>query len=136
MRRTRQTASLPNTSLARPECRKVDTNMIRSMSAFALATLLAATAAWAQDSAATFEVAAIKPSNPDPTNPLSMVPTVRPQPGGRLTITNLPLKGLIGFAYELQDFRVDGGPPALMNAKFDIVAKASGAGTLTPKEMM
>ena len=55
------------------------------MSAFALATLLAATAAWAQDSAATFEVAAIKPSNPDPTNPLSMVPTVRPQPGGRLS---------------------------------------------------
>jgi uncharacterized protein (TIGR03435 family) len=109
-------------------------NMIRSTSAFAFATLLAATAATAQDPA-TFEVASIKPSNPDPTNPLSMVPMARPQPGGRLTVNNFPLKMLIGFAYEMQDFRVDGGPPALMSAKFDIIAKASGGGTLTAKEM-
>jgi uncharacterized protein (TIGR03435 family) len=109
-------------------------NMIRSTSAFAFATLLAATAATAQDPA-TFEVASIKPSNPDPTNPLSMVPMARPQPGGRLTVNNFPLKMLIGFAYEMQDFRVDGGPPALMSAKFDIIAKASGGGTLTTKEM-
>ena len=120
-------------------------NMIRSTCGFALAILLAATAASAQDPAApaaavssdaTFEVAAIKPSNPDPANPLSMVPMIRPQPGGRLTVTNLPLKMLIGFAYEMQDFRVDGGPRALMSAKFDIIAKASGGATLTPKEMM
>jgi uncharacterized protein (TIGR03435 family) len=119
-------------------------NMIRSTSGFALAILLAATAAFAQDPAApsaaaspdaTFEVASIKPSNPDPANPLSMIPMMRPQPGGRLTVTNLPLKMLIGFAYELQDFRVDGGPAALMNAKYDIIAKASGGATLTPKEM-
>jgi uncharacterized protein (TIGR03435 family) len=109
-------------------------NMIRSTCAFALATFLAATTASAQD--ATFEVAAIKPSNPDPSNPLSMIPMIRPQPGGRVTANNMPLKALIGFAYELQDFRVDGGPAALMNAKFDIVAKASGSATLTPKEMM
>jgi len=118
--------------------------MIRSTSVFAFAALLAATAASAQDPAApsppassdaTFEVAAIKPSNPDPSNPLGMIPMLRPQPGGRLTATNLPLKMLIGFAYEVQDFRIDGGPPALMSAKFDIVAKTSGSGTLTPKEM-
>jgi bla regulator protein blaR1 len=118
--------------------------MIRSTSGFALAILLTATAASAQDPAApsaaaspdaTFEVASIKPSNPDPANPLSMVPMARPQPGGRLTVNNFPLKMLIGFAYELQDFRVDGGPPALMNAKYDIIAKASGGATLTPKEM-
>ena len=119
-------------------------NMIRSTSAFALAILLAATAASAQDPAAppvavssdaTFEVAAVKPSNPDPSNPLSMIPMVRPQPGGRLTVTNLPLKMLIGLAYETQDFRVAGGPPALMSAKFDIIAKAPGGATLTLKEM-
>ena len=118
--------------------------MIRSTCGFALAILLAATAASAQDPAAssaavssdaTFEVAAIRPSNPDPTNPLSMIPMVRPQPGGRLTINNLPLKMLIGLAYEMQDFRVDGGPRELMSAKFDIIAKASSGGTLTPKEM-
>jgi len=61
---------------------------------------------------------------------------VRPQPGGRLIVNNLPLKMLIGFAYEMQDFRVDGGPPALMTTKFDVVAKASGDATLTPKQMM
>jgi uncharacterized protein (TIGR03435 family) len=118
--------------------------MIRSTSGFALAILLAATAASAQDPArpaaatssdTSFEVAAIKPSNPDPSNPLSMIPMVRPQPGGRLTVSNLPVKMLVGFAYEMQDFRVDGGPPALMSAKFDIVAKAPGGATLTPKEM-
>jgi len=108
--------------------------LIRSTCGFALAVLLAATAS-AQDPGAAFEVASIKPSNPDPSNPLSMVPMARPQPGGRLTITSFPLKMLIGYAYEMQDFRVDGGPPAIMSAKFDIVAKASGGGTLTPKQM-
>jgi uncharacterized protein (TIGR03435 family) len=119
--------------------------MIRSTCGFAFAILLAATAASAQDPAApataassdaAFEVAAIKPSNPDASNPLSMIPMVRPQPGGRLTVTNLPLKMLIGFAYEMQDFRIDGGPRALMGVKYDIIAKASGGATLKPKEMM
>ena len=112
--------------------------MIRSTYAFGLAMLLAATTASAQGPAAsspTFEVAAIKPSNPDPSNPLGMVPMARPQPGGRLTVNNFPLKMLIGFAYEMQDFRLDGGPPALMTAKYDIIAKASGGAVLTQKEM-
>ena len=107
-------------------------NMIRLTCAVALATtLLAATAASAQ----TFEVAAVKPSNPDPANPLTMVPMVRPQPGGRVTVSNFPLKMLIAYAYEMQDFRVDGGPPTLMSAKFDITAKAPAGNILTAKEM-
>jgi uncharacterized protein (TIGR03435 family) len=104
--------------------------LIRSVS-LAFFTLLAATTASAQ----TFEVAAIKPSNPDPANPLSMVPMVRPQPGGRVTVSNFPLKMLIAYAYEMQDFRVDGGPPTLMSAKFDIMAKAPAGNILTAKEM-
>jgi len=100
----------------------------------AIATLLASTTAFAQADAA-FEVASIKPSNPDPNNPLSVVPMIRPQPGGRLTINNVPLKMLIGYAYEMQDFRVDGGPAALMSAKFDIIAKTSGGALLGQKEM-
>jgi uncharacterized protein (TIGR03435 family) len=119
-------------------------NRIRSTRAFAFAILLAATAGSAQDPAApsvavspdaTFEVAAVKPSNPAPSSPLGMIPMVRPQPGGRLTITNLPLKMLIALAYETQDFRMAGGPPALMSAKFDIIAKAPGGATLGLKEM-
>jgi uncharacterized protein (TIGR03435 family) len=109
--------------------------MSRCTCAFALATLLAATTASAQEPTTTFEVAAIKPSNPDPANPLSMVPMARPQPGGRLTVNNFPLKMLIAFTYELQDFRIDGGPAALMTARYDIVAKTSGGAMLTPKEM-
>ena len=109
----------------------------------AFITVLAATTASAQAPAApptdaasaTFEVAAIKPSNPDPSHPLSAVPMVRPQPGARVTVSNFPLKMLIAYAYELQDFRVDGGPPTLMSAKFDVTAKASTGGILTPKQM-
>jgi uncharacterized protein (TIGR03435 family) len=35
----------------------------------------------------------------------------------------------------MQDFRVDGGPPTLMSAKFDIMAKAPAGNILTAKEM-
>lgn len=120
-------------------------NSIRSTSVFALVTLLAATAASAQapappsaaaPSAATFEVASVKPSNPDPSNPLSMIPMAMPRPGGRFTATNLPLKMLVGMAFEMQDFRVSGGAPAIMNARFDITARAAGGATLGQKELM
>jgi uncharacterized protein (TIGR03435 family) len=86
-------------------------------------------------SAESFEVAAIRPSNPDPSNPLNTVPMMRPQPGGRLVVNNFSLKMLIGSAYELMDFMVDGGPSALMNAKFDITAKASGGAILGQKQI-
>jgi uncharacterized protein (TIGR03435 family) len=119
-------------------------NNIRSTCTFVLMTLLTATMASAQapaapsaaETSATFEVASIKPSNPDPSNPLSVVPLALPRPGGRFTVTSMPLKMLIGLAFEMQNFRVVGGPPELMDAKFDITAKASGGVTLGQKEMM
>jgi uncharacterized protein (TIGR03435 family) len=118
-------------------------NTIRSMCSFALVTLLTATAAAAQtaadssSTAPTFEVASVKPSAPgDPSNPLSMVPLALPRPGGRFSATNVPLKMLIGLAFEMQDFRVAGGPPALMTAKFDITAKAPGGATLSQQALM
>src|SRR6187200_3178539 len=102
-------------------------NMIRSTGGFALAILLAATAASAQDPAATpaaaFDVASVKPSNPnpDPSNPLSQIALMLPQPGGRLTATNTPLRMLIMAAYELkQDAQLAGGSPDLLAAKYDI----------------
>jgi len=117
---------------------------IRSTCTFALVGLLTATTASAQapavpsstpPSAATFEVASLKPSNPDPSNPLSMVPLALPRPGGRFTASSMPLKMLIGLAFEMQDFRVAGGPPELMTARFDITAKAPGGATLSQKEL-
>ena len=98
-------------------------NMIRSARALTLAILLAATTASAQ----TFEVAAVKPSNPnpDPNNPLSMIALMLPQPGGRFRATNTPLRMLIMAAFELkQEAQLVGGSPALLAAKYDINAKA------------
>jgi uncharacterized protein (TIGR03435 family) len=117
-------------------------NMIRSTCGVALAVLLAATAASAQDPAATpaaaFDVASVRPSNPnpDPANPLSRIALMLPQPGGRFTATNTPLRMLIMTAYELQqDAQLAGGPPALLAAKYDITARAAGTATLAMKEL-
>ena len=119
--------------------------MLRSTCALPLATLLAATPALAQApaappsaaSSATFEVASVKPSNPnpDPANPLSSIALMLPQPGGRLRSTNMPLRMLIMAAYELkQDAQLTGGPAALLGAKYDITAQAAG-GTLVMKDL-
>jgi uncharacterized protein (TIGR03435 family) len=104
---------------------------------FTVATILLLGAApnlGAQTPAATaFEVASVKPSNPnpDPSNPLNMIALMLPQPGGRFTATNTPLRMLIMVAYELkQDAQLTGGPPDLLPAKYDITARAAGAGTI------
>jgi uncharacterized protein (TIGR03435 family) len=110
-------------------------NRMRLTCGLTFAALLAATAASAQDAAApaavspaaTFEVASVKPSNPnpDPNNPLSMIALMLPQPGGRFTATNTPLRMLIMVAFELkQAAQLAGGPPELLAAKYDITAKA------------
>jgi uncharacterized protein (TIGR03435 family) len=123
--------------------------MIRSTCGFALAILLAATAASAQDAVppppappaalspdAAFEVASIKPSNPDPNNPLGGVALPLPLPGGRFTATNTPLRMLIMMAYELQqEAQLVGGSPALLTAKYDINARTVGNATLRQKDL-
>jgi uncharacterized protein (TIGR03435 family) len=57
-----------------------------------------------------------------------------PRPGGRFTVTNMPLWALIGTAWELPDFRIVGGNKELMNTKYHITAKASGGATLGLKQ--
>ena len=110
-------------------------NRIRLTSGLTFAALLAATAASAQGAAApaavspatTFEVASVRLSNPnpDPGNPLSTIALMLPQPGGRFTATNTPLRMLIMAAFELQqDAQLAGGPPDLLAKKYDITAKA------------
>jgi uncharacterized protein (TIGR03435 family) len=52
---------------------------------------------------------------------------IRRQPGGGLTVTNLPLRQLIVFAYlPLQSFQLVGGPSWIGNDRFDMVAKIEG----------
>lgn len=67
-----------------------------------------------------FEIASIK-SNPTgfggPT-------TTRIQPGGRFVATNIPVLLLIGQAYQVQGYRLLGGPRWITTDRFDINAKA------------
>jgi uncharacterized protein (TIGR03435 family) len=71
-----------------------------------------------------FEVASVKPSNPDAADPLGL-PTPVPPTLGRLTILNAPLRFLVLRAYgPLFDFQIIGGPDWQMSRRFDIQAKA------------
>ena len=82
---------------------------------------------------AAFEVASVKPSNPnpDPANPLSQIALMMPQPGGRFTATNTPLRMLIMAAYDLkQDAQLTGGPSDLLAAKYDITARTASTATI------
>src|SRR5262245_57126748 len=71
----------------------------------------------------TFEVASIKPSNPNPTGPLGATPMIVPALG-RLTAQNVTLRMLVMTAYDKQPFQIVGGPSWQNQNKFDITAKA------------
>jgi uncharacterized protein (TIGR03435 family) len=49
---------------------------------------------------------------------------LEPQPGGRLTATNVTAAALVRFAYERPDFQVTGGPGWLNSDRFDVAATA------------
>jgi uncharacterized protein (TIGR03435 family) len=74
-----------------------------------------------------FEVADIKPSKPDAESRGGF------QPGGRIDFTGIPLKDLIGFAWDARDPNMIVGPKWIETAKYDMVAKAAtGPGTTPP----
>jgi uncharacterized protein (TIGR03435 family) len=58
--------------------------------------------------------------------------SMRLQPGGRLVVTNQPLRRLILFAFSVQPQQVAGGPSWLDTDRFDIVAQAEGDLSPTP----
>ncbi|HMD50934.1 MAG TPA: TIGR03435 family protein [Bryobacteraceae bacterium] len=90
----------------------------RSWSAV-LAVGIFASAALAQTDAPAFEVATIKPSDPNARGVF-----VRSNPGGRFDVNNMTLKEMIVFAWRVQPYQVTGGPPWLDSAHFDVSAKA------------
>jgi uncharacterized protein (TIGR03435 family) len=79
---------------------------------------------------ASFEVASVKPSNPNPTGPLGAAPLVLPALG-RLTAQNVTLRILVMAAYQKQPFEIIGGPSWQNSDKFDINAKAEDASGTT-----
>ena len=86
-----------------------------------LAGLLALLAVPAAAQAPAFEVASIR-RNTSGQEGGSMVPA----PGGRLTLTNVPIRLVIRAAYNLQEFELVGGPSWIDGERYDIVTKAEG----------
>lgn len=82
----------------------------------------------AQDKDATFEVATVRANKSGDGNGM-----MRQQPGGRLVATNMPLRPLITFAYQLAGYQLVGGPAWLDAARFDISAKMDDAQRETPQ---
>ena len=84
-----------------------------------------------------FEVASIR-LNKDG----GSVAGLRRLPGGRFEATNIQLSALISFAHQLQPFELYGGPPWLMNDRWDILARIDGdpppatPGAQTPDALM
>ncbi len=66
-----------------------------------------------------FEVASVKPNRSD-----RLVIQIDRPVSDRFSATNVPLRELIRFAYDLQDTRLIGGPDWTRSERFDIVAKA------------
>jgi uncharacterized protein (TIGR03435 family) len=76
-----------------------------------------------------FEVASIKANTSGDGKVL-----IQMLPGGRFVATNVTLQQLIRNAYQLQEFQVAGGPSWIGSDRFDIVAKADGAGQSDPAQ--
>src|SRR5215831_5024361 len=88
----------------------------------AVSVAVAAAIVAAQDAASpAFEVATIKINKSGENNQL-----IRRQPGGRVTVTNMPARFLIMFAYQLAQYQLIGGPSWLNTDRFDMVAKLEG----------
>ena len=77
-----------------------------------------------------FEVASIKPSNPNPASFQASLPLIVPA-YGRLQAQNMTLRLLIVAAYQKQSFQLLGGPAWLNTTKFDVDARAGDPKTST-----
>jgi uncharacterized protein (TIGR03435 family) len=81
-------------------------------------------------SGAKYDLVSIRPVAPSSREPVDF----RIQPGGRLAITNLTLKIIIGQAFAVKNYQITGGPVWLNDDRFDITAKSDRDAPV--KEMM
>jgi bla regulator protein blaR1 len=70
----------------------------------------------------TFEVASIKPSDPD-----AKGSSIQLVPGGGLNIANIPLRTMIALANGIREFQVSGGPGWIGSERFDVTARVDAA---------
>ncbi len=73
----------------------------------------------AQQPPLAFETASVKPNKSGAEERLMRID---PR-GGSLTVTNMQLRELITFAYQIQRFQLEGGPDWIASDRFDIVAR-------------
>jgi bla regulator protein blaR1 len=71
-----------------------------------------------------FEVASIKPGNPDSRLLRTMI-----TPGGNLRAENVTLRTLIEDAYRMKPFQLSGGPRWIDQDKFQVIAKGDESAT-------
>ena len=93
--------------------------MSRLLTICVAACAAATLAAQAPEPLPRFEVASVRINKTGTMNRL-----FRPQPGGRFETTNVRLRDLVMFAYQVRPFQVEGGPDWVDSVGFDIVAKA------------
>jgi uncharacterized protein (TIGR03435 family) len=100
--------------------------------AFLIGLCLAAPAASQQSPGVrpSFEVASIKRSTDSSNGSM-----VAPQPGGRFVATYVTLRALIQWAYDIQNFQLEGGPAWMSSDFFDIQARAPEASTSTAVQL-
>src|SRR5436189_5876316 len=74
-----------------------------------------------------FEVASLKPSNPDAQG----TAIIRPTPGNQGYIaTNMPLRTYLMIAYVVRDTQISGAPSWFANDRYDLNAKAEKPSTV------
>lgn len=93
---------------------------------WAMLTVLACSAV-AQPS---FEVASVKPADPNLPGSFS-----RLLPGGRLEVTHMSVRDLIGLAWNVQPFQISGGPAWVESSRFDIEARPQAGSASDPERM-
>jgi uncharacterized protein (TIGR03435 family) len=81
--------------------------------------------------AQSFEVASVRP-NASTDHRVS----IQIQPGGRFIATGIPVRALIGMAYNVRDFQITGGPSWMHDDRYDINAKAEDSGDRLTMEQM
>jgi uncharacterized protein (TIGR03435 family) len=102
---------------------------IKLMVRRALVATLVAFAASALIAQETFEVASIKPSDPNERRI-----GIGIGPGGMVNMTGVNLKLLIQQAYDVREFQISGAPSWAGNERYDITAKAAEGTDSLPAE--
>src|ERR1041384_4915988 len=96
-------------------------NLMLTVCLGAAAVVVSAQSAPAPSESWSFEVATLKQNNSGDGNG-----GFGRLPGGRVTVTNVPARLLISFAYQLGQYQLVGGPGWLSDERFDITAKIDG----------